>query len=181
MNRGIISTRYAKALLSYALERGREQEVYAQMKQLALSFFEVPDFEKSLSAPFISTDNKIALIRCASGAIITREVDQFIDLLTENKREDLLHSISLVFISLYNKKKNINICSLVTAVPITRQTEDSIKNLITDKFNGSVELKKSVEPSILGGFVFELNYTRLDASVATQLKRIREQFSVVNN
>jgi len=181
MNRGIISTRYAKALLSYALEKGAEDKIYFKMKQLSRCFFEVPDLEKALSSPVLSSGDKFSVVQTASGNIPDNEFDKFTDLVIKNNREHLLHLISLCYISLYLKKKNISICSLVTAVPLTEEIEAKISRLITDKTHGSVEFRKSVDPDILGGFVFELDYNRFDASIATQLKRIKRQLEVLNN
>ena len=39
-----------------------------------------------------------------------------------------------------------------------------------------MELQTDVDPSIEGGFVFDINDFRLDASIATQLKRVKQQF-----
>ena len=41
---------------------------------------------------------------------------------------------------------------------------------------GTLEFKTSVDPEILGGFIFGLDTYRLDASIATQLKRVKNQF-----
>ncbi len=181
MNRGIISSRYAKALLSYALEKGAEDDVYLKMKQLSSCFFEVPDLEPALSSPVLASADKVSIIRTASGNIKNNEFDQFIDLVIKNNREYLLHLISLAYIGLYLKKKNVSICSLITAVPVTEEIEAKISGLISNKTHGSVEFRKIVDPDILGGFVFELDYNRFDASVATQLKRIKRQLEAINN
>jgi len=181
MNRGIISTRYAKALLSYALERGAEEKVYLQISQLSKSFFEVPDLEKSLTSPIHSQETKISLVRTAAGGNVSDEFIRFTEIVFCNKREYLLRTIALAFIFLYHKYKNISICSLITAVPTSIDVEEKIKKLITGKTHGSVELEKSVDPEIEGGFIFELNFNRLDASVSTQLSRIRKQFIAMNN
>jgi len=181
MNRGIISTRYAKALLSYALEKGADEAVYLKMNQLSRCFFEVQEFEKTLSSPVVTASDKFSIIRTASGNLTSDEFDRFINLVTRNNRENLLRSISLCYIKLYQKKKNVSICNLITAVPVTEEVESKISKMIIDKTHGTVELKKSVNPGILGGFIFELNYNRLDASVATQLKRIKRQFEAINN
>lgn len=181
MNSGIISNRYAKALLSYALEKGVEDEVYKQIRHLSQSFKEVAELKSSLESPILSMENKVSLVKTAAGGNVTYEFVKFTDLVFCNKREHLLHSITLMYISLYHKHKNISVCSLVTAVPISNEIEEKIKRLIIDKTHGSVELQESVNPDILGGFVFELNFNRLDASVATQLSRIKKQFIAMNN
>jgi F-type H+-transporting ATPase subunit delta len=38
-----------------------------------------------------------------------------------------------------------------------------------------MELTTEVDPSLEGGFIFDYNGVRLDASVATQLKRLKQQ------
>ena len=55
-------------------------------------------------------------------------------------------------------------------------TEQRLKEWIVSRTHGTVELRTLVRPDILGGFIFEMNSMRLDASVATQLREIREQF-----
>jgi F-type H+-transporting ATPase subunit delta len=39
-----------------------------------------------------------------------------------------------------------------------------------------MELQTEVDPSIEGGFIFDINDFRLDASIATQLKKVKQQF-----
>jgi F-type H+-transporting ATPase subunit delta len=181
MNRGIISTRYAKALLSYALEKGVEEKVYSQVSQLSKCFFEVPDFEKTLTSPIHSQETKISLVITAAGGVVSDEFVRFTEIVFHNKREYLLQNMALAYIFLYHKYKNISICSLITAVPTSGDVEDKVKKLISGKTHGFVELEKSVDPEIQGGFIFELNFNRLDASVSTQLNRIRKQFIAMNN
>jgi len=181
MNSGIISTRYAKALLSYAMEKGTEDEIYKQISNLSQSFKEVHELKSSLESPILSPGTKVNLVHTAAGGKVSAEFVRFIDLVFHNKREHLFRSIALMYIGLYHKSKNISVCSLVTAVPISNEIEKKIIKLITGKTHGSVELRKSVNPDILGGFVFELNFNRLDASVTTQLNRIKKQFLIMNN
>ena len=60
--------------------------------------------------------------------------------------------------------------------PMDETTEQRLKEWIVSRTHGTVELRTLVRPDILGGFIFEMNSMRLDASVATQLREIREQF-----
>ena len=38
------------------------------------------------------------------------------------------------------------------------------------------EMEKLVDPEILGGFLFEVDFVRWDASVSGQLRRIRQEY-----
>ena len=87
-------------------------------------------------------------------------------LVLHNRRERYLQSISLMYLDLYRKLNRISTGRLETAVPVTPETERKIIDLI----------KTSVKPELLGGFVFEMDSERLDASIATQLRNIKKQF-----
>jgi len=65
---------------------------------------------------------------------------------------------------------------LVTASPLSAETEDRMKEMLMKDKEGTLEFKTAVDPEILGGFIFGIDTYRLDASVATQLKRVKTQF-----
>jgi F-type H+-transporting ATPase subunit delta len=51
MNSGLVSTRYANALLNFAIESGEQEQVYARMKLLSQLFFEVPELKEIVQNP----------------------------------------------------------------------------------------------------------------------------------
>ena len=53
---------------------------------------------------------------------------------------------------------------------------ERIRNSASHLLHAEMELQTDVDPSIEGGFVFDINDFRLDASIATQLKRVKQQF-----
>ena len=69
MNSGLVSTRYANALLDYAIEMGEQEEVYARMKVLSAMFVEVPGLKGALQNPSIPTNEKKDIILTACGVI----------------------------------------------------------------------------------------------------------------
>ena len=93
-----------------------------------------------------------------------------------HKRMQLLHRMALDYMALYRRAHNISTGELQTAVAVDETTEQRLKEWIVSRTHGTVELRTLVRPDILGGFIFEMNSMRLDASVATQLREIREQF-----
>ena len=64
----------------------------------------------------------------------------------------------------------------VTATPLSTETEEQMRRMLMKDKKGTLEFKTSVDPEILGGFIFGIDTYRLDASVATQLKRVKTQF-----
>lgn len=178
MDIGIVSMRYAKALIEYAKSTGTEDELYRKFSMLERNLREYPDLRKALENPTLTTREKFRLI--CTGAVgdapAGREFTRFITLLLKNRRENLLHYISLAFMDLYRKRKHIGMGKLITAVPVSRTMWERIRNSASTMLHANMELQTEVDPSLLGGFIFDINDYRLDASVATQLKKVKQQF-----
>lgn len=170
--------RYAKALMDYAKSTGTEESIYAEMRMLARSFAKHPDLCRALDNPILTIREKFQLIctAAAGDAPVGREFSRFITLVLKNKRESFLRYISLSFLKLYRQDKHIAVARLVTAVPVSRQVWERIRNSASHLLHAEMELHTEVDSSIEGGFIFDINDYRLDASIATQLKRVKKQF-----
>ena len=171
MEVGILSMRYAKAMIEYAQEKGVEDKLYQEFLTLSYCFCAQPGLREALDNPVISTKEKLALVCTAAdgNGKSTREFVHFITLVLRNRREGYLQFISLMYLDLYRKLKHIGVGKLITAVPVDKETEAHI-------LHAQMELETVVDPSIEGGFIFDINDYRLDASIATQLKRVKQQF-----
>ncbi|WP_294619197.1 F0F1 ATP synthase subunit delta [uncultured Bacteroides sp.] len=178
MDIGIISMRYAKALMEYAKSTGAEDRLYTEMRTLSRSFEKHPDLRKALENPVLSAREKFSLICTAAvgNASAGREFTRFIMLVLRNRRELFLQYICLSYLALYRKNKHIGIAKLTTAVPVSHEIWERIRNSASHLLHAEMELRTDVDPSIEGGFIFDVNDFRLDASVATQLKRVKQQF-----
>ena len=173
MEVGILSMRYAKAMIEYAQEKGVEDRVYQEFLTLSHSFCAQPGLREALDNPVIAIKEKLALVCTAADGegTSTREFIRFITLVLKNRREGYLQFISLMYLDLYRKLKHIGVGKLITAVDVDKTTSDRIRSAAAH-----MELETVVDPSIEGGFIFDINDYRLDASVATQLKRVKQQF-----
>lgn len=178
MDIGIVSTRYAKALLAYVQDTGKEDVVYEEFKSLMRNLENHPELKDVLRNPVVSDEEKQALIcTAATGkAYPSEEFRRFIALVQKNKRDDLLHFICHSFLSLYRNSKHIGVARLTTAVPVSKEVEGRIRQSASTLLHARVEVQTEVDPAIEGGFIFDINDYRLDASVATQLKRVKQQF-----
>lgn len=178
MDIGIVSMRYARALMEYAKETGSEDILYKEIGILAGSFASCPDLRKALENPVLPKDEKLTLIRTAAvgDGVAGEEFIRFITLLLKNRRENLLQYICLSYLDLYRKSRHIGVAKLITAVPVNEKVEARIRNSASSLLHARMELQTEVDPTIEGGFVFDINDYRLDASIATQLKRVKQQF-----
>ena len=181
MNGGIISKRYAKALLSFARSKEASKEVYSSMNKLADSFFQLPALRDALGNPLISKKEKQSLIENAMGSNVNDVLKRFIDLVLFQKREKHLQCIALMYMDLYRKENNIYLGHLTTATAINDSDKKKMQSMMTKLVtNGSLEFKTSINPKLLGGFILNIDSRELDASIATQLQRVKDQFMEQN-
>jgi F-type H+-transporting ATPase subunit delta len=178
MNTGIISMRYAKALIAYAQDRGAEDRLYQEAQCLVKSFENFPALQQALLNPILAAKEKSSLIYAAAGAEKTpsEELVQFIRLVLKQRREAYLRYMCLTYQDLYRKLKHIGVGRLITAVPVDSETKERIKESAKSRLHSRMELQIVVDPSIVGGFIFDVNNYRMDASVSGMLKRVKQQF-----
>ena len=173
---GIISIRYARALLAFSNDTGQAPSVYPEAITLYRNFQEIGELHRLLDEPILSREEKLDLLTKASGGNLTDTMHKFLALVLKNKREKFLMYILQSFIELYRKQEKIRVGKLTTAVPIAPEEVERIRRIVVEHAGGTAEFTTKVDPSIEGGFIFEINTYRLNASVADQMRRIRQQF-----
>ncbi|MBD8389376.1 F0F1 ATP synthase subunit delta [Dysgonomonas sp. BGC7] len=181
MNEGMISKRYAKALLQYAMGQKAEDIVYSEMKKLASAFAKEPRLRMAMDNPTLKAEDKVKLIEAALGGQISDQLNRFVELVLNNRREVYLRNIALSYVDLYCELKGMNIGKLVTATPVDSTVTNKMKSLLQKVKSGTLDFETVVDPSIEGGFILYVDTYRLDASVKTQLKRIKQQFIAENS
>ncbi len=178
MHKVNISVRYAKALYAYSAKGGNEHRVYECANMLIKSFGTFPALASALENPTIKRDEKHQLLVSASGKSIPAELENFFELILGNDREPETLRIFLSFSELYRKRNDIHRCRVTTAVETNSETESRIITAVMKATGGKVEIEKIVDPSIIGGFILEVENRMLDASVSGKLKQIRKNLTV---
>lgn len=155
MNTGVISLRYAKALLKLVDDTGHGEAVYDQVRQILKN----PDSMPELLEP---------------------ELQNFVQLLIRHKRMEHVRLIFRTFLELYNKSRNRKLARLTTAVPVP-ELEPRIQELLERKTGSEIVFESNVDPSLIGGFVLTVDDSLLDASISRQIWELRRQFVEKNN
>ncbi|MDR2801730.1 MAG: F0F1 ATP synthase subunit delta [Prevotellaceae bacterium] len=176
MNDGHIAKRYAKALLEYAAARGEDAALYGRMKSLAELVATTPRLLETVSSPMVSYADKLQLLCGAAGATAESSFRRFAQLLLENRREHLIRNIALSYVTLYRATRHIGKVLLVSVEPLPDAVIERIRSRAERQTKGAVEIENRIDPSIKGGFIFQIDDLRLDASVAGQLEKVRRQF-----
>lgn len=172
MDLGLISVRYARALLKACMEANVSKAVYNDMQTLAANYAHLPELKMTIGNPMLSKEQKKQLLKVAAGDDRCELTDRFVGLVVDEGREGIMQFIAHSFIGLYRKQYHIISAKLVTATAPTQQVETQLKQLVGEHARGDVEFNSEVDPDIIGGFVLEYDTYRMDASIKSQLNTI---------
>lgn len=173
MDLGIISARYAKALLKFAAEQGETEEVYRSMTVLGESFRSVPSLRDTLENPVVSDDRKFSILNLAAGDTSSECLRQFFRLVLKNNRVSMIQFMAHSYVEAYRKQNRIIHSRLTVPVVLSDRTLNRLKDLVKEKTQNEVEFVVDVDPSIIGGFIMEYDTYSYDASIRSKLKNIR--------
>jgi F-type H+-transporting ATPase subunit delta len=173
---GTLSSRYARAFYAYALDNREEDKVYDEMKFLSHGFLTVPELKKFLQSPVLTLDTKLQALETASGGNVTKSSQQFYEFVFRKEKHDLLLYIASAYLSVYRKAKNLVYVDLITAVKPDNEFIENIKNHILKEYNDNaiVEMSIGTDPSIIGGFVLNVDGKQVDLSIKGELKNLRK-------
>ena len=175
MDIGVISTRYARALLKSATDAKLDEQVYQEMMTLAKSYTDGPLLRQTIDNPMLEKAKKQTLLETAAGGSPSKLTQTFIALVLKEDRENMIQFMAYSYVTLYRKQKNVIRGKLTTAARVSAQTEQKMRQMVESKTNGTVEFETEVNPDIIGGFILEYDTYRMDASVRSKLNTILNQ------
>ena len=170
------ATRYATALLELAIENGKVDSVLGAMNFLLSANAETRDFQTLLKSPIIKADKKIAIFAVVFDQFeaITKS---FVEMITNNGRENLLVEIAEAFDAQVKKHKGIVPVTIVTATTLNSDTKQSILTKVQGLVAGTLEVTEEIDPALIGGFVVKMDGRQIDASVANQLNDLKQRLT----
>lgn len=173
-----IATRYAKSLIDLAQDRKELDKVH----QDVLLFQEVAenkDFKSLLKSPIVSIDKKRKVFNAIFDGKTTELVGKFLEIVLKKGRESALPEIMNAFVAQYKAIKNISDLKITSAVELTAEAVEKIKErLIAEKaISRDVDVVTEVDPKLLGGMVLEFGGQLYDASIARKLSALKKDFT----
>jgi F-type H+-transporting ATPase subunit delta len=172
-----LAARYAKSILDLAIERGQLETAYQDMVFLRAICRSSRDLVNLLQSPIIKSDKKRSILEAITAGRISPLTAAFNALLMSKEREAYLPEIAAAFIEQYKAYKGIQTVKLTTAIPVSEDLRQVVLNKVkTDRQVREIDLETEVRAELIGGFVLEIGDELLDASVAFDLHKIRQQF-----
>ena len=176
MDNGRISVRYARALFQLAQEQDCEDAVYDGLTRFVHNYLlAIAQFNEVLADPIVAPEEKLKLMEMAVGEPLHDTLKQFFAFVVEQKREDKMFFIAMKTMEMYRMKHNVLSTQVTTATALPDATYDKIKAFVKQTFDADAEIDVKIDPSLIGGFILDIENTRMDASVAGQLNALKNK------
>lgn len=166
---------YSNALFQLGVEENSLDAIYEDLIQCSDIFKSQEEFLKILSSPIVSTKEKISMLTEVFGDACNELVFNFMCLLAEKNRINLIEEIQKDFTKQYNEKNNVLKVYITTCVPLTEELKKGIITKLIKQTGKKINVVEIVDKSILGGVIIQYDNTIIDDSIKTKLKDLSAQ------
>lgn len=174
MNESKISVRYSKALFLSAKEKGQIKEVRNDML-FVLKLSAMDDFRDVIESPVITNEKKRQVMTALFKENVSDISFSLITLTVNNNRESFLAGIARCYIDRADEHEGITKVKLKTHVPISEKNRYSFIKIIERDLDTKADLEEIVDKEIAGGYILKVEDLYVDASLRTQLRKIRRE------
>ncbi len=173
------AARYARALLDVATTESADLDTVARDLDDFIAFFgQQPALEGLMVNPAVPAPRKRAAmeqITRISG--VSPIVGKLLTLLADRDRLGLLKEVSATYRELLADRQNVVHAEVTSAEPLSSDRIQAIEQRLATVTGKRVSMTTRVDKDIIGGVVARVGSTVYDASIATQLKKIRERLT----
>lgn len=168
--------RYAKAILSFAIEQNKEVEVNNDMLLIAATIKESKDLQLLLKNPILKSDLKKAALKEIFGTKISSVTLDALALLIENKRLPILEEVTKKYRAIYDELKGIEVAKVTTAIPLTEALNKQVLHKVKEITRKEITIESIINPDIIGGFILRVGDIQYNASISNKLQILKRQF-----
>ena len=168
--------RYARVLIEVA----RRNKLLPRVKRDMRSFRELlkfhPELEEFFSDPKVNPLRKQELLEgLLSVADYQRITKNFLRLVASRSRLSYLEEIEEAFEWEVNRLEGVVVAEVISPLPLSAGQEKKIARRVSAFLDKKVELKSSIDPSLIGGIIIKIGDTVYDGSLKKQLQLLKER------
>jgi F-type H+-transporting ATPase subunit delta len=166
-----IARPYAQALFEFARDKGNMAKI-ADAVQIAATTVSDPALAAMIGNPEVAEEKLTALIIDICGSKATNEFGNFIKLLAEYKRLDVLPEIAQLFAEYRAELESTIEAQVVSASRLSAAQKKEITAGLKKRLGREVTLQCSVDKSLVGGAIIRAGDLVIDGSVSAQLGKL---------
>ena len=175
MRQTILAKRYAKALFAVGQEEGKSEifrETLNTLKDFLVQYPEAMDAMTNLLYPMELREKVMA--KLISELKADQYMANFLNLVVQKKRADILPEIADEFQVLVDADQNISRGTVISATELSGEMQAKVQSTLENITGKKVILTSEIDPAIIGGIVAKVGDLVMDGSIKTQLAGLNE-------
>ena len=179
MKKSRASLRYAKSILSFSEENNTSKEVALDMQKLSDLMQVNSDLQIALENPLIANEKKLMILN-GLFSDASESTKKLFSLMADNNRLAILAESGYHFLELYATSNKITNAIVTSVSPLTSDLKEIVHKKAKTFSKGELKIENKIDPNIIGGFILKIGDMQLDASITSQLKKIKTKLTKVN-
>ena len=166
--------KYTLPFVQLVFEKGQQQDVFEKLSQIKAVFEEtnLADFLSHIGVSQAEKSKVLRLFQTCDSVL----VNNLIEVLITNGREDLFYPILLDILKKIEKKTNEFEVTVHSVEGLSEEQKARLIPVIEKKMNLKVRsIKENLDRSLIGGFAITANHKIIDTSIKRQLKAVKEK------
>lgn len=171
----LIGKRYGRVLFSLALEASKEKAILKDVESLK----EVIDYNRKnwmlVSNMGVKAQDQVHVISYLKQSLkLDAITENFLRVVVAKRRLNCLQGMLTQFINCYKTNHGQVDGTVTTAHPLTKTAITSLAKALDKKLGVNIDLTPQVDSKILGGAIVQVGSLMIDASLGTQLHKLRQ-------
>lgn len=168
--------RYNLALYEIASEKKSVDAVVMDFRDIQRSIAGSKELSNFIATPIINLNKKTEVVNSLFSGKVNDLTLKFLELVCKKNRINIIDDVITDFLDLVNEKRGVVTAKIKTAVDVTEKEKVALTEKLKKYTGKEITASYSVDPSIKGGFIAQIDDKIIDASITRQLELLREKF-----
>lgn len=167
-------------MFELALEENKLDDIWEEVRAVAVSLEENPDFLPTIKHPDLSMEDRQKLISKIYSGKLSEDMMGFLDVLVRKNRIGDLEKILEYFDDRAKDVKQIGVVNVQTPVELSASEKEKVEARVLEVTDyASLEVNYTVDPALLGGMVIRIGDQILDNSIRSKLEAMSRNLQSV--
>ncbi len=162
---------YARAIFSSALDGDSKLDHWSEILSSLVAVSSDESAVALLSSPGYTNQQKTEFFESVLGSMLDIEAKNFISLLAEYNRVNLLASIAEIYERMKaNHQKTLEV-NITSAYELSFDESESLISALSSKLGRDIDLEVSVDEKLIGGAIIKMEDNVVDDSIKGKLEK----------
>ena len=166
---------YARGLFEVARAEGTIDEVEDELFRFARSYESSDALRTTLTDENLPAEKRQAIVEDLLDGKATATTVQLVSMVVGSGRGRDIPAIVDSLVQRASSAKNLDVAEVRTAVPLTSDQLDRLKAALENATGKRLNLKATVDPSVVGGIVATVGDTVIDDTVRTRIDQLKSR------